>query len=223
MPTISDIKASISLFETKYGRNKGSVQLLAVCKGQSIEKMKTTYEAGQRLFAENYLQEALKKMTELNMSDIEWHFIGKIQRNKTRKIAEHFAWVQSIDDLVIAKRLNDQRPEHLPPLNICIEVNISHETSKSGTDKEHLLALAKACAALPRLKLRGLMSIPAPAHDFDSQKKSFHQLSELYQLLCDQGFALDTLSMGMSEDYEAAIAEGSTMVRLGRAIFGGRM
>lgn len=220
-PNIQKIKKLIADYEQKYHRQNGSVQLLASSKGQSIEKMTDAYNAGQRSFGENYLQEALEKIAILP-PDIEWHFIGTLQSNKTRKIAEHFAWVQSIGDMHIAKRLNDQRPIHLPPLNICIEVNISHEETKSGVIINEVLPLATYCLTLPRLKVRGLMTIPAHQHHFDEQRQSFHQLYILFQSLRQQNIPLDTLSMGMSEDFEAAIAEGSTMVRIGRAVFGER-
>ena len=222
LANLTAINNDISRLESKYGREKNAVQLLAVSKGQSVEKMRAAYLAGQRSFGENYLQEALEKMESLPMTDIEWHFIGKIQRNKTKKIAELFAWVQSIDNHLIAKRLNEQRPEWLPPLNVCIEININHETIKSGVDVDHLFSLANECMALPRLRLRGLMAIPMRSNDFMQQRHAFHQLFELYQRLRERGLPLDTLSMDMSGDFEAAIAEGATMVRIGSGIFGDR-
>lgn len=196
--------------------------MLAVSKGQSIEKIREAYDAGQQLFGENYLQEALIKMTALSDVHIEWHFIGPIQSNKTRKIAEHFSWVHSVDNLKTAQRLNDQRPAHLPPLNICLEVNISHEISKSGIAPPQTKSLATTCLSLPRLRLRGLMAIPAPQIDFQQQRAAFHLLAELFHALRGDGIPLDTLSMGMSDDFEAAIAEGSTIIRLGTAVFGRR-
>lgn len=216
------IKKLISHYEDLYGRKPGSVALLAASKGQSIEKMTAAYYAGQRAFGENYLQEALTKMAALSEHDIEWHYIGKLQSNKTRKIAEHFAWVHSVDNEKDAERLSDQRPRTLPPLNICIEVNVSHETSKSGVRFEGVLPLANYCRHLPHLNLRGLMSIPAPESDINEQRRTFHKLFLLWQLMQEEGVFLDTLSMGMSDDFEAAIAEGSTMVRIGRGIFGAR-
>lgn len=185
--------------------------------------MAETFKAGQNCFGENYLQEALPKMIALSNKSIEWHFIGSIQSNKTRNIAGHFAWVHSVDDMKIARRLNDQRPRHLPPLNICIEINVSHEATKSGIDFDKALALAQYCLTLPRLKLRGLMTIPAPMKNFNEQRNEFHKLFLLYQSLRGKGFTLDTLSMGMSGDFEAAIAEGSTLVRIGAGIFGERV
>jgi hypothetical protein len=180
------------------------------------------YSAGQSSFGENYLQEALLKMDKLP-SDIEWHFIGAIQRNKTKKIAEHFDWVQSVDSTIIAQRLNDQRPLHLSPLNICIEVNVNHENTKIGVLSENVFSLATYCMNLPRLRLRGLMTIPFPQLHFSQQRQSFQQLHILYQSLLQKGLPLDTLSMGMSDDFEAAIAYGSTMVRIGTALFGERI
>ena len=197
------------------------MKLLAVSKNQAVEKILSAVEAGQFCFGENYLQEALSKIPLLPKS-IEWHFIGPIQSNKTRKIAEHFAWVQSVDNIDIAKRLNDQRPANLPPLNICIQVNISKETSKSGVAENKVRTLIEDCSSLSRLTLRGLMAIPAFHAHFVDQRKTFHLLFSLWSSLCQQGLMLDTLSMGMSADVEAAIAEGSTLVRLGTALFGAR-
>jgi PLP dependent protein len=216
------IKKLIADYEQKYHRDRGSVQLLAVSKHQSIEKMNEAFQAGITAFGENYLQEALPKLAAFADKPIEWHFIGPIQSNKTRKIAEHFAWVHSVDSMKIAQRLNDQRPAHLPLLNICIEVNISHEASKSGVKENELKSLASYCLTLPRIKLRGLMTIPAPHDNAIEQRNEFHKLVSLFHALNKLGIALDTLSMGMSEDFEAAIAEGSTLVRIGTAIFGNR-
>lgn len=216
---LTTIKNQISEYEKKYSRPADSVSLLAVSKKQSADKIREAYAAGQRAFGENYLQEALQKMQSLADLKIEWHFIGPIQSNKTKKIAEHFHWVQSVDSLKIAQRLNDQRPDHLPPLNICLEINISGEASKSGVAPHEAAALATACRELPRLKLRGLMTIPASGN---AARQQFHLMFELFQQLNLAGHALDTLSMGMSDDYEAAIAEGSTLVRIGTALFGER-
>ncbi|MHB1221363.1 MAG: YggS family pyridoxal phosphate-dependent enzyme [Gammaproteobacteria bacterium] len=214
------IKNKISEFEKKYHRGPGCVQLLAASKTQSIEKITAAYQAGQHLFGENHLQEALDKINQLSKLNIEWHFIGSIQRNKTKKIAEHFSWVQSVDNQLIIDRLNEQRPTHFPPLNICLEVNLSGEASKSGVHLNDVIQLATYCKHLPNIRLRGLMSIPAPSLDFATQRAQFKLLFECYQMLQQQGFQLDTLSMGMSDDFEAAIAEGSTMVRIGTRIFG---
>jgi PLP dependent protein len=222
MTHVAEIKTLITSYEQKYARKPNSVRLLAVSKKQPLEKMLAAIAEGQRCFGESYVQEALEKMEHITAPNIEWHFIGPIQSNKTRKIAEHFAWVHSVDDVKFAKRLNDQRPDHLPPLNICIEVNVSHEVTKSGVERSEVLALAKACQLLPKLKLRGLMTIPAATEDFVQQRAAFHQLHELFDELQKQGIKLDTLSMGMSEDFEAAIAEGATIVRIGTGVFGKR-
>ncbi len=219
---LSALKARIHNYELRYGRNSNSVFLLAVSKGQPLEKMTQAIAAGQFAFGENYLQEALPKITALADKNIEWHFIGPIQSNKTKKMAEHFSWVHSVSDINIAKRLNAQRPAHLPPLNICLQVNISQETTKSGIAANDVLALATECTLLPNLKLRGLMAIPAPKSELYEQRAEFHKLYIIYQYLCNKGLTLDTLSMGMSHDLEAAIAEGATLVRIGTAIFGVR-
>lgn len=212
----------INQYENKYKRKRGSVTLLAVSKSHSASLIKSAYEAGQRLFAENYLQEALLKMQTLrDLQDIKWHFIGQIQANKTRKIAEHFDWVQSVSSLKIAQRLHSQRPDHLSPLNICIEVNISKEARKSGIDETQLENLIEACSKLNRLRLRGLMVIPKLQQDSESQRKIFHHAYLLYKKR-QKKFDFDTLSMGMSSDFEAAIAEGATIVRIGTALFGKR-
>ena len=223
---IFTIKKLIANALKKYDREQDSVLLLAASKGQSVEKIMEATQAGQYLFGENYLQEALTKMNALSQqqvsNEIEWHFIGPVQSNKTKKIAEHFAWVHSVDDNKIAKRLNDQRPQHLPPLNICIQVNVDDEATKSGVDIDHVLPLAEFCLSLPRLRLRGLMTIPKEQTELTLQRRTFHQLFLLKQSLSEKGFSLDTLSMGMSHDFEAAIAEGSTLIRIGTAIFGSR-
>ncbi len=220
------IKHLIAVYEHSYQRSPGSVQLLAVSKGQSSEKISAAAHAGQTAFGENYLQEALDKMTVLASSsfaaNIEWHFIGPLQSNKTRKVAEMFAWVHTVDNMKIAERLNEQRPAHLPPLNICIQVNISAEVSKSGISAAEVPALAAYCRSLSRLNLRGLMTIPAPSLTSSAQREQFHQLYLIWKELNQNGYALDTLSMGMSDDYQAAIAEGATIVRIGSAIFGER-
>jgi pyridoxal phosphate enzyme (YggS family) len=217
-----EIKNNIARLEAKYGREPGSVFLLAVCKGQPIVKVSHAWQAGQHAFGESYVNEAVPRIIELNNEAIEWHFIGPIQSNKTRKISQYFSWVHSVANFKVATRLNEQRPVHLPPLNICIEVNISHETTKSGIEPGQLLLLAKHCLALPNLKLRGLMTLPALENDLILQREAFYKLVVLKRQLEKEGIYLDTLSMGMTNDYEAAIAEGATMVRIGTAIFGPR-
>lgn len=210
------------------GRDPDGVQLLAVSKTFGPEAVMEAVQAGQRAFGENYLQEGLDKILALTActptpdQTLEWHFIGPIQSNKTRPIAEHFDWVHTVEREKIAARLSEQRPPALAPLNICLQVNISGEASKSGVAPAELKALAQAVAALPRLRLRGLMAIPEPVDDVAQQRAAFRQLRELYEGLRAAGLALDTLSMGMSADMQAAIAEGATIVRVGSAIFGSR-
>lgn len=216
------VLARIRDTEQRFQRPLNSVQLLAVGKTHPATAIAALAAAGQRRFGENYLQEALDKMTELKVLDLEWHFIGPIQANKTRSIAEHFAWVHSVDRLKIAERLNAQRPAALPPLNICLEVNIDRESSKHGLDDSEITEVAQAVAALPRLRLRGLMAIPAPTSGFECQRRPFARLRELQERLNAEGLTLDTLSIGMSDDLEAAIAEGATLVRIGTALFGPR-
>ncbi|OWW20238.1 YggS family pyridoxal phosphate-dependent enzyme [Noviherbaspirillum denitrificans] len=207
-------------------RDPRNVHLLAVSKTFGADAVIEASDAGQRAFGENYLQESVDKMAAVRAArpdlSLEWHFIGPIQSNKTRPIAEHFDWVHSVDREKIAHRLSEQRPAHLPPLNICLQVNISGEDTKSGAAPEEVAALAKAVAALPNLKLRGLMAIPEPAEDTARQREPFRKLRELLEQLNKEGLGLDTLSMGMSADMDAAIAEGATIVRVGTAIFGQR-
>jgi hypothetical protein len=203
-------------------RAPDSVQLLAVSKTFGIEEVTAAWHAGQRAFGENFVQEALDKIAGLGHFDIEWHFIGPVQSNKTRPIAEHFAWVHSIEREKIARRLNDSRPPQLPPLNVLIQVNVSGEASKSGVAPGEERALAETIRSLPRLRLRGLMAIPEPTPDADLQRRRLTLLRSLQQGLQADDSGVDTLSMGMSDDLEAAIAEGSTMVRIGTAIFGSR-
>lgn len=200
-------------------RNFADIGLLAVSKTKPAEAIREAHAAGLRDFGENYLQEALEKQTQLADLPLIWHFIGPIQSNKTRPIAEHFDWVHSVDRLKIAQRLSEQRPAHLPALNICLQVNISGEDSKSGCSPEELTALARAVVALPNLGLRGLMAIPEPTDDVAAQHAAFARLRQLRDELA---LNLDTLSMGMSHDLEAAIAEGATWVRIGTALFGAR-
>ena len=204
------------------GRDPAAVQLLAVSKTFEAAAVRALAAAGQRAFGENYLQEALEKQARLADLTLEWHFIGPVQSNKTRAIAEHFAWVHSVDRLKIAERLSAQRPDSLPPLMVCIELNVSGEASKGGVAPAALPELAAAVSELPRLRLRGLMAIPAPTPDPDAQRGAFRQVREAYEALRAAGHALDTLSMGMSADLEAAILEGATIVRVGTALFGER-
>jgi pyridoxal phosphate enzyme (YggS family) len=219
---ISALGEEIRGLEQQYGREPGSVQILAVSKRHNTDKIRAVAAAGMHHFGENYLQEALEKISALQDLTLTWHFIGPIQSNKTRGIAEHFDWVQSVDREKIAVRLNDQRPSHLPPLNVCVQVNLSQEQSKSGVSLDEGAELCQCVAQLPRLTLRGVMAIPAPIEDFEEQRSSFRQLAQLYDKLAGQIDTVDTLSMGMSDDYAAAIAEGATMIRLGTVIFGPR-
>lgn len=201
-----------------------SVTLLAVSKTFGADAVRQAHAAGLRRFGENYVQEALDKIAALaDLRDgLEWHLIGPLQSNKTRPVAERFDWVHSVDRLKIAQRLSDQRPDGLPPLQVCLQVNISGEASKSGLSPAEVPEVARAVAALPRLRLRGLMAIPEPAGDLAAQRVPHRALRELFEALRDQGLELDTLSMGMTGDLEAAILEGATIVRVGTAIFGRR-
>lgn len=226
MNTIYDslqaIQANIQHAKLSVSRSD-EILLLAVSKAQSAEKIRTAYLAGQRAFGENYVQEAINKQNELKDCVIEWHFIGPIQSNKTQLIAQHFDWVHSVDRLKIAQRLNDARPPNTAPLNVCIQVNSSEEGSKSGVDIASQAMLAKAISAMPNLKLRGLMAIPAPTKELAKQREQFRIVAYAFKNLQQQGFKLDTLSIGMSDDYAAAIHEGATIVRVGSAIFGKRL
>ncbi len=204
------------------GRNPADIRLLAVSKTQPTAAIDEARQAGQMAFGESYVQEAIEKITALNDRHLEWHFIGPVQSNKTQAIAAHFDWLHSLDRLKIAQRLNDQRPDHSPPLQVCIQVNTSHESTKSGIDSDKLPELVDLVMALPRLQLRGLMTIPAPQTRFEKQREPFAMLKRLYEQLREQQLPVDTLSMGMSQDLEAAIAEGATIVRIGTAIFGER-
>jgi pyridoxal phosphate enzyme (YggS family) len=212
---------------TAVGRDPRAVALLAVAKTWPVAALREAAAAGQRAFGENYVQEALAKVDALRSLDLEWHFIGPLQSNKTRAVAEHFAWVHSVDRLKIAERLAAQRPAGMLPLNVCIEVNVSGEASKSGVAPGEAPALCRAVAALPQLRLRGLMTIPEPATAADAKsaavRRRFAQLRELRDELNAGGLNLDTLSMGMSHDLEEAIMEGATIVRVGTAIFGERV
>jgi pyridoxal phosphate enzyme (YggS family) len=229
MATISEslhtTEARIAAAVQTFGRTPDAVTLLIVSKTFPGSAVREAYAAGARRFGENYVQEGLDKIAELAdlRTQIEWHLIGPLQSNKTRPVAEAFDWVHSVDRLKTAARLSEQRPDHLPPLNICLQVNISNEASKSGVTPQELAALAHQVAALPRLRLRGLMAVPEPAADVEAQRLPHRALAELFAALNAEGMALDTLSMGMSADLEAAIAEGATMVRVGSAIFGSRV
>ena len=218
------VKNDIAAAAQQASRDPSGVTLLAVSKTVSPDRVREAFEAGQPAFGENYVQEGLDKIAALGdlRSRIAWHFIGPLQSNKTRPVAEQFDWVHAIDRLKIAERLSAQRPADLAPLQVCIQVNISNEDTKSGVLPEEVPALARAVAALPNLRLRGLMAIPAPAADLAAQRVPFAALRRLLEELRQSGLDVDTLSMGMSADMPAAVAEGATMVRIGTAIFGAR-
>lgn len=216
------VRTRISTAAKAAGRPPESIALLAVSKTWPLLSVIDAAAAGQRAFGENYVQEGVDKAIATVDRNLDWHFIGPLQSNKTRLVAEHFAWVHSIDRLKIAERLSAQRPADLPPLQVCVQVNVSGEASKSGCHPDEALALCQAVAALPRLTLRGLMAIPEPADDEAGQRAPFRQLREIFETIRAAGLPLDTLSMGMSHDLEAAIAEGATIVRIGTAIFGER-
>ncbi|MFI4939685.1 MAG: YggS family pyridoxal phosphate-dependent enzyme [Burkholderiales bacterium] len=220
------VHAQIIAAAQSAGRDPQTISLLAVSKTFGADAVMEAASAGQVAFGENYLQEALDKIEAIRVVQpdllLEWHFIGPIQSNKTRPISERFDWVHSVEREKVAQRLAEQRPAHLPPLNVCLQVNVSGEASKSGVAPGELIALAQAVSGMPRLKLRGLMAIPEQSGTFELQRGPFRQLRQLFDALCAQGLALDTLSMGMSADMNAAIAEGATIVRVGSAIFGKR-
>lgn len=220
---LQQLRSRIVATAVAAGRDPAQIRLIAASKTFDAAAVRAAHAAGQVDFGENYVQEALDKMGELGELPLVWHFIGPIQSNKTRAIAEHFDWVHSVDRLKIAERLSAQRPQSLPPLDLCLEVNISGEASKGGVSAEDLPVLAQAVSRLPHLRLRGLMAIPAPNSDPLEQRAAFAAVRRLYEALQARGHALDTLSMGMSGDLEAAIAEGATMVRVGTAIFGERV
>jgi pyridoxal phosphate enzyme (YggS family) len=216
------VKDRITRAARSVNRQPNEITLLVASKTHPTERVREAWVAGQTIFGENYLQEALAKMPTLTDLSIEWHFIGPIQSNKTKRITENFAWVHSVDRIKIADRLAKDRPESLPPLQICLQVNVSGEDSKSGVAPEELAQLAAHVVLLPRLKLRGLMAVPELTTATALQRSQFHMLWELFDRLKRGGYELDTLSMGMSEDMDIAIAEGATMVRVGTAIFGPR-
>ncbi|MGD2008968.1 MAG: YggS family pyridoxal phosphate-dependent enzyme [Cellvibrionales bacterium] len=212
----------ISAAEQQYGRPEGSVGLVAVSKTKSVALIREAWEAGQQAFGENYAQELADKATRLDDLAIEWHFIGPLQSNKTQLIANAMAWFHSLDRLKIARRLSEQRAPDLPPLKVCLQVNISSEESKAGVSPMELANLARDVATLPNIQLRGLMAIPEPTTDRTQQRVAFRSLRQLLELLQEQHPTMDTLSMGMSGDLEAAVAEGATLVRIGTDIFGAR-
>jgi len=219
---VERVTQDIRRLEREYHRKAGSVSLLAVSKTKPIEAIEAAFAAGQRDFGENYLDEAINKIHAINNHAYVWHFIGGIQSRKTQAIAENFDWVHSVDRIKIINRLAAQRPAELPPLNICLQVNVDNEPSKSGATPAELEELAHACAAHSQLKLRGLMAIPAPRDSIDEQRKPFAQLASMFASLHQAHPELDTLSIGMSGDLPAAIAEGATIVRVGTALFGQR-
>lgn len=223
---LQGVKNTISAAARASARDPQAIKLVAVSKTCNAELVLEAAQAGQRAFGENYEQEALAKIKAVRTAQpdlqLEWHFIGPIQSNKTRPIAENFDWVHSVDRERIARRLSDQRPAHLPPLNVCIQVNVSGEASKSGVAPEEAAELARKVAVMPHLKLRGLMAIPEPESDPEKQRAPYRRMRELFEELRAEGMDLDTLSMGMTDDMNSAIAEGATIVRVGTAIFGPR-
>ena len=224
--SLAAVRERIAAAERRFDRPPGSVALVAVAKTKPAALIREAWEAGQRRFGENFVQEAVAKVDELSTlagpGGIEWHFVGALQTNKSRTVAERFDWVHTVDRVRIARRLSDQRPAWLAPLNVCLQVNVSGEGSKSGVDVSEAAALASAVAELPRLRLRGLMTIPRPCTGLDEQRGALRPLVEAYERLRGDGHPLDTLSMGMTDDLEAAVAEGSTLVRVGTAVFGPR-
>lgn len=219
---LATVRLQISRFEEQYERRTGSVQLLAVSKKKPVSAIRAAMAAGQKAFGENYVDEGVEKIREIDDSSLVWHYIGAIQSRKTALIAEHFHWAHGVDRLKIARRLAEQRPAHLPDLNICLQINLDNETTKAGITLEELPDLAEQCSTLSGIKLRGLMAIPAPRKLLSEQREVLRRLSTALQSLQSDHPDLDTLSMGMSADMEAAIAEGATMVRVGTAIFGAR-
>ena len=218
------VRAKIKEYEQRYNRESGSVGLLAVSKTMPASAVLKAWQAGQRSFGENYHQDALSKIRDPDLAglDLQWHFIGPLQSNKTRPIAEHYHWLHSLDRLKIAQRLNDQRPPELAPLQVCLQIKLRDESTKSGLQPNQVMPLAEQIAALPNLRLRGLMTLPPACDNFEEQRKPFKELRELFEQLRHVGHDLDTLSMGMTHDLQAAIAEGATLVRIGTAIFGSR-
>ena len=220
--SLEEIRNRVTILERQYARPPGSVKVIAVSKTKPPEAVRAAAEAGQRDFGENHLQDSLSKLDALADLDLVWHFIGPVQSNKTRIIAERFDWVHSIDRAKIARRLSEQRPDDRPPLEVCIQVNVSGETSKSGAAPGEVEELVRLVGDLPRLRLRGLMTLPRPSDDLAEQRRPFRELRTALEALNTHGFHLDTLSMGMTNDMEAAIAEGATLIRIGTAIFDAR-
>ncbi|NOX09489.1 MAG: YggS family pyridoxal phosphate-dependent enzyme [Gammaproteobacteria bacterium] len=219
---INTIKERINNACTRYQRKPDHITLLAVSKRWPISDIRTAWQQGMRCFGESYVKEAIDKMHQLHDLGIEWHFIGPLQSNKTRLIAEHFDWVHSLCSIKHARRIHEQRPQHLAPIQACLQINISQESSKSGVAPDQALALAQEIHSLKNIRLRGLMTLPAACDDIEQQRQAFKTLQQLQTQLNRHNLMLDSLSMGMSNDMEAAIAEGSTMVRIGSAIFGTR-
>ena len=219
---LQQVRLEMAEAERQFGREPGSVKLLAVSKTRKLADILALAQHGISDFGESYVQEARAKIEQLSEDSLRWHFVGPIQSNKTRQIARCFDWVHSVDRIKIASRLNAARPPDMPPLNICIQVNIDAESSKSGVEPGEVQQLAEQVLPLTRLKLRGLMGMPAPVDDFTTQRHAFMKLRQLQEQLIDRGFQLDTLSMGTTNDMRAAIAEGATIIRIGTALFGPR-
>lgn len=223
---LQQLRQQITTTALECDRNPNQIRLVAVSKTKPIDAIENAIEAGQRLFGENYVQEGVAKIQYFQQQhsnfDLEWHFIGPLQSNKTKLVAENFCWVHTIDRVKIANRLNDQRPKQLPPLNVLIQINISNEESKSGIKPDEMLTLAHAIVQQPNLKLRGLMAIPAAIQELEQQITTFKHMQHLYKQLQSQFDEIDTLSMGMSHDWQTAIINGSNMIRIGTAIFGNR-
>jgi PLP dependent protein len=219
---LNQIRNQISQTENQFHRETGSVSLLAVSKTRTVDEIMTAYDSGQRHFGENYCQEAIEKIDTIKQTDIVWHFIGPVQSNKTSQISQYFDWVHTVDRVKIARRLDESRPENTPPLNICIQINISGESSKSGIALDETEDFIKELAQFERLKIRGLMTLPAPTESFEEQRLSFAEINKKFTELNNNGLKLDTLSIGTTNDMDAAIAEGATIVRIGTALFGPR-
>ena len=219
---LQQVRLEIAEAERQFGREPGSVRLLAVSKTRAADDILALAQLGVSDFGENYAQEARAKIGQLRGHSLTWHFIGPIQSNKTRQVTEHFDWVHSVDRIKVAHRLNAARPADLPPLNICLQVNVDAESTKSGIDPDEVEQLAEQLLPLSRLNLRGLMALPAPTEDFARQRHSFLRTRRLQEQLMDKGYRLDTLSMGTTNDMRAAIAEGATIIRIGTALFGPR-